>query len=143
MKKNFLLIAAGLGLGAWWLLTRKQLSDKTKLIFKKISFAGGVLHPKFLLDFVIDNPTGQRGTISAVTGEVLLNGKQIADFSSFGDQVIEAKKSSPFRIEAKPSVSILSLATTKGWLKKGVKYQIKGTANFDGIVAPFDYSGSL
>ena len=143
MKKNIFLIAAVLGAGAWYLLGKKQLADKTKLLFKKISFGGGLLHPTFLLDFIIQNPTNNTGTISAITGEVLINDKIIADFSSFGVQKISANSESTLRINAKPTIGIISLLTSKGWLKKGVKYKIKGTANFDGIIAPFEYSGSL
>jgi len=143
LKSKFLVFGIAAGLAAWWLLTRKNIGDKAKLLFKKISYAGGLKNPRFLLDFLIQNPTNQTGTISAVTGEVYLNGKIIADFSSFGEQKVMAKSSSPFRVEAKPAVSALSLLTQKGWLKKGFQYEIKGTANFDGIVAPFQYFGKI
>ena len=113
------------------------------MIFKKISYAGGLLHPKLLIDFQIDNPTNQTGTISAISGEVYVNDKSIADFSSFGDQIIKAKSSSPLRIEARPTLSTLTLLTTKGWMKKGLSYKIKGSANLDGIVAPFEYTGKF
>lgn len=143
MKSKILPFGIAAGLLAWWLLTRKSIGDRAKLLFRKISFAGGLRNPRFLLDFTIQNPTNQAGTISAVTGEVYLNQKLVADFSSFGEQKISAKSSSPFRVEAKPSVSALSLLSQKGWLKKGFQYEIKGTANFDGIVAPFQYFGKL
>jgi len=35
------------------------------------------------------------------------------------------------------------LVSTKGWLKKGLNYTIKGTGNFDGIVVPFNYQANL
>lgn len=140
MKSKFLVFGAA-ALAAWWLLTRKSIGDKAKLLFKKLSYAGGLRNPRFLLDFTIENPTNQTGTISAVTGEVYVNEKLVADFSSFGEQKIAAKTSSPFRVEAKPAISALSLITSKNWLKKGINYEIRGTANFDGIVAPFTYFG--
>jgi len=37
----------------------------------------------------------------------------------------------------------LQLVSTKGWLKKGLNYTIKGTGNFDGIVVPFNYKANL
>lgn len=143
MKSKFLVFAAAAGLVGWWLLTRKSIGDKARLIFKKLSFAGGIRSPKFLLDFVIDNPTNQTGTISAVTGEVYVNNKLVADFSNFGEQKIAARSSSPFRVEAKPNISALSLLTQKNWLQKGFNYEIKGSANFDGIVVPITYFGKL
>lgn len=142
MKSKIFVIAAAAGL-AWWLIGKKRLGDKARLLFKKISFAGGLRSPKFLLDFVIDNPTNQAGIISAVTGEVYLNDNLVADFSNFGEQKIKARSSSPFRVEAKPSVSALSLLTKKNWLKKGINYEIRGTANLDGLVVPINYFGKL
>ena len=143
LKSKFLVFGIAAGLAAWWLLTRKNIGDKAKLLFKKISYAGGLKNPRFLLDFVIQNPTNQTGTISAVTGEVYLNQKLVADFSSFGEQKISARSSSPFRVEAKPAISALSLFTQKGLFKKGLQYEIRGTSNFDGIVVPFQYFGKL
>ena len=143
MKNQFLVFGIAAGLAAWWLLTRRNIGERAKLLFRKISFAGGIRNPRFLLDFTIQNPTNQTGTISAITGEVYINQKLVADFSSFGEQRVKARSSSQLRIEAQPAISALSLLTQKNWLKRGLNYEIKGTANFDGIVAPISYTGKF
>lgn len=142
LKSKFLIFAAA-GLAAYWLLTRKSIADKARLIFRKISFTGGLRRPKFVLDFVVDNPTNQTGTLKAVTGEIFVNEKLVADFSNFSEQRIAARSRNPLKIEARPSGSVLSLLTSKGLFQSGVNYEIKGTANFDGIVSPFTHFGKL
>ena len=136
--KNWLLIGLA-GIAGWYFLGKTQLANRTKLIFKKLGFA----NKKFQLVFGVQNPTGQTARISAITGEVYLGDKLIADFSSFGEQKIAAKSESELKIQASPTIGILQLITSKNWLKKGLAYTIKGTGNFDGIVVPFNYKANL
>ncbi len=136
--RNWILIGLA-SLTGWYLLGKSQLANRTKLIFKKLGFA----NKKFQLVFGVQNPTGQTAKVSAITGEVYLGDKLIADFSSFGEQKIAARSESELKIQASPTIGILQLITSKGWLKKGLQYTIKGTGNFDGIVVPFDYKASL
>jgi hypothetical protein len=136
--RNWILIGLG-GLAVWYLARKGQLAYRTKLIFKKLGFA----NKKFQLFFSIQNPTNDNAKVSAITGEVYLGNKLIADFSSFSEQKIAPRSESEFQIQASPTIGILQLITTKGWLKKGLAYTIKGTGNFDGIVLPFDYKANL
>jgi len=136
--KNWILIGLA-GLTGWYLLRKSQFANRTKLIFKKLGYS----NKKFKLFFGVQNPTGQTAKISAITGEVYIGDKLIADFSSFGEQKIAAKSESELKIQASPTIGILQLLTSKGWLKKGLNYTIKGTGNFYGIVVPFDYKANL
>jgi hypothetical protein len=136
--KNWILIGLA-GLAGWYLLRKGQLAYRTKLLFKKLGFA----NKKFQLFFTIQNPTNDNARVSAITGEVYLDNKLIADFSSFSEQNIAPRSESQFQIQATPTIGILQLITSKNWLKKGLAYTIKGTANFDGIVLPFDYKANL
>lgn len=136
--KNWILIGLA-GLTGLYFLGRGQLAKRTKLIFKRLGFS----NKKFQLTFGVQNPTGQTAKVSAITGEVYLGDKLIADFSSFSEQKIAPRSESELKIQASPTIGILQLITSKGWLKKGLNYTIKGTGNFDGIVVPFDYKASL
>lgn len=143
MKNSLLfgsLAAAGL---AYFVFSKKQFGERTKLIFDKIKIVGSGISKKIELNFKVQNPTGSSGTISALQGEVYFAGKQVADFSNFSMQKIGPKSESFLKIIASPSIGILSLLASKGWLKKGAVYEIKGTANFDGIVAPFIYKAAI
>lgn len=136
--RNWILIGLA-GLTGWYLLGKSQLANRAKLIFKRLGFA----NKKFQLTFGVQNPTGQTAKVSAITGEVYLGDKLIADFSSFAEQNIAARSESELKIQASPTIGILQLITSKNWLKKGLQYTIKGTGNFDGIVVPFDYKANL
>ena len=56
--KNWILIGLA-GLTGWYLLGKRQLAAKTKLIFKKLRFA----NKKFELIFGVQNPTGQTAKV--------------------------------------------------------------------------------
>jgi hypothetical protein len=140
--RNLLFLGLG-GVAAWYLWTRVQLGQKTKLIFKKIRLIGKGLSKQLELNFKIQNPTNQTGVVSAITGEVYVNDRIVADFSSFGEQKIAPKSESDFKVIATPTIGIIQLLTQRGLLKSGLKYKIKGTGNFDGIVAPFEYTAKL
>jgi len=140
--RNLLFLGLG-GVAAWYLWTRVQLGQKTKLIFKKIRLIGKGLSKQLELNFKIQNPTNQTGVVSAITGEVYVNERIVADFSSFGEQKIAPKSESDFKVIATPTIGIIQLLTQRGLLKSGLKYKIKGTGNFDGIVAPFEYTAKL
>lgn len=136
--KNFILLGLA-GAAGLFFLRKGQLAGKTKLLFKKLRFAS----KRFEILFGVQNPTNQTAKISAITGEVYLGDRIIADFSSFNEQKIAPKSESELRINAQPTLGILQLINTKGWLQKGLKYTIKGTGNFDGIVVPFQYKAAL
>jgi hypothetical protein len=136
--KNWIFFALAGATGLFF-LRKSSLAGRSKLLFKKIRFA----NRKFELIFGVQNPTGQTGTISAITGEILLGNKVVADFSNFGEQKIAAKSESELKIQASPTIGILQLVTTKDWLKRGLNYTIKGTGNFDGIIVPFQYQSKL
>lgn len=139
---KYLIFGAG-ALAVWYFIGKMQLGKRVKLIFKKIRLIGKGLSKQLELNFQVQNPTNNTGTISAMTGEVLVNNQIVADFSSFGEQKIAPKSASELKIIAVPSIGILQLLTTKGLFKAGVNYTIRGTANFDGIIAPFSYSAKL
>jgi len=143
LKTRNFLIAAGVGLIGFYFFRRLNLGRRIKLIFRRIRIIGRGLSKQIELNFRIQNPTGQTGTISALTGEVLVNDRIIADFSSFGEQKIAPKSESDFKVIASPTIGILQLLTQRGLLTSGVNYKIRGTGNFDGIVAPFEYNAKL
>ena len=87
--RNFILIGLA-ALTGYYFLGKSQLAAKTKLMFKKLGFA----NKKFQLVFGVQNPTGQTAKVSAITGEVYLGDKLIADFSSFAEQKIAARSES-------------------------------------------------
>ena len=139
---KYLILGAG-ALAVWYFIGRMQLGKRVKLIFRRIRIIGKGLSKQLELNFQVQNPTNQTGTISAMTGEVLVNNQVVADFSSFGEQKIAPKSASELKILAVPSIGILQLLTTRGLFKAGVNYTIRGTGNFDGIIAPFNYTSKL
>jgi len=141
-KSNFLIYGLSI-VAAYYIFGRVQLGQKVKLLFKRIRLVGKGLAKKLELNFEIQNPTGQTGTISAITGEVLVNNQMIADFSNFAEQKIAANSISPLQIIATPNIGIIQLLTQKNLTKSGIKYTIRGNANFNGIIAPFQYDAQL
>ncbi len=129
--------------GALFFFRKAAVAGAAKILFRGIKLAGSGLKRKIEMRFAVQNASNGAATLRAITGEVFINGQQIADFSRFGDQRIEARSESPLTINAALSGGVISLLTTKGWLKGGVNYEIRGTANFDNFTAPFKYAGKI
>jgi LEA14-like dessication related protein len=143
LKNKNLLFYLFAGYIIYWLYGKKQLGDKTKLSFKNIRITGSGISKRIEIIFKVINPTNTTGTINAISGEVFVNGKYVADFASFGVQTIRPKSESDLSVFAKPNIGLLSLITEKGAFAKGAKYTIKGTTNIDGLIIPFEYSSKL
>lgn len=130
--------------GAALIFFRKAAAaGAAKLLFRGIRLTGKGLKRTLTLNFAVQNASNGSVNLRSITGEVYVNGKQIADFSNFKDQRISARSESPVSVNVSLSASILQLLLTKGWLKQGVNYQIKGISNIDNITAPFTYIGKL
>jgi hypothetical protein len=141
VNKTLLILAAA---GAALIFFRKAAAaGAAKLLFRGIRLSGKGLKRTLTLNFAVQNASNGSVNLRSITGEIYVNGKQIADFSNFKDQRISARSESPVSVNVSLSASILQLLFTKGWLKQGVNYQIKGISNIDNITAPFTYTGKL
>lgn len=140
--RNYLLVGAA-AVAAWFFLRKSSFAQRTRILFRKFRIVGSGLAKKFELNFSVQNPTNQTATISALTGEVIINDKIVANFSSFSDQKIASKSESNLQVIATPTGGILQLLSQKGWLTGGAFYTIQGTANVDGVIVPINYSAKL
>jgi hypothetical protein len=141
--KNQILLIGGAILASLLLFRKAAAARAAKVLFRGIRLAGKGLKRNIEIKLAVQNASSGSATLKALTGEVFINGKQVADFSRFGDQRIEARSESPLNLNATLSAGIISILASKGWLKSGINYEIKGFANFDGINTPFSFSGKL
>ena len=139
--KNAILYAGGAILAAIFFFRKAAVASSAKLLFRGVKL--NVPNRRIELNFSVQNASGGAATLRAITGEVFVNDKQIADFSNFTAQRISPRSESPLKINAQLSAGLLSLLTQKGWLKSSVNYTIKGIANFDGITQPFTFTSKL
>lgn len=139
--KNAILYAGGAILAAIFFFRKAAVASSAKLLFRGVKL--NVPNRRVELNFSVQNASGGAATLRAITGEVFVNDKQIADFSNFTTQRINPRSESPLKINAQLSAGLLSLLTQKGWLKGSVNYTIKGIANFDGITQPFTFTSKL
>lgn len=139
--KNAILYAGGAILAAIFFFRKAAVASSAKLLFRGVKL--NVPNRRVELNFSVQNASGGAATLRAITGEVFVNDKQIADFSNFTTQRINRRSESPLKINAQLSAGLLSLLTQKGWLKGSVNYTIKGIANFDGITQPFTFTSKL
>lgn len=141
--KNQLFLIGGAILASLLFFRKAAAARAAKILFRGIKLAGKGLKKNLEIKLAVQNASSGSATLKAVTGEVFINGKQVANFSRFGDQKINSMSESPLNLNANLSGGIISLLASKGWLKSGINYQIKGFANFDGINTPFSFSGKL
>lgn len=139
--KNAIIYVGGAVLAALFFFRKAAVASSAKLLFRGVKL--NVPNRRVELNFSVQNASGGSATLRAITGEVIVNGRVIADFSNFTAQRIAARSESPLKINAQLSGGILALLIQKGWLKGNVNYTIKGVANFDGITQPFSFTSKL
>lgn len=131
---------------ALFLLGRARLAKNIKVIFRGISFTGGIVKPSINLRFGVQNPTDQTAEIRSIVGSVTANGKTIADINTFVSVKLAANSEAIIPIKAQPAA--LGIASTL-WQylqsKQREKLQIMftGTANVDGINFPIETSATI
>jgi hypothetical protein len=140
MKNTFLIVGGAIA-AAIFFLRKAAVASSAKLLFRGVRVNLGAR--RIELNFAVQNASGGAATLRAITGEVFVNDKLIADFSNFSEQRIGPRSESPLKLNAQLSAGLFSLLTQKGWLKGSVTYTIKGVANFDGITQPFSFISKL
>ena len=143
MKKLILPVVIIGAIAAFYFLGKSTLT-KVKLLFKGVSFTGGILSPRFNLKFSVQNPTNERANIKSLVGTLTANGKTVANISSFTSQVIAPTAESIYTVEARPAV--FGLVSTIQNFRSGnnkVDFNFTGTMNVDNINIPIDQNYSL
>ena len=138
MNRNLIFIA--LGLAGLYFYKKMRLGQSINVLFRGVKVGGNLLRPELKLELTVQNPTNTPTTFKSFSGSVYVNGQYLANFSSFGDQVIKANAESPINIIAKPGLlsaakNIISFLKNP---KQGLTAELKGTANFDNLVLPIN-----
>jgi hypothetical protein len=136
MKKSFYWIVGGIA--AWYILSKTLLAKKANIIFKDVRPGGKLLKPEINIDLLVQNPTNTSATFKSLTGNLYLNDKFVANFTSFGDQIISPRAESVITITAKPGL-VGAYNTISTLLKNrtgSLTAMFTGTANIDGFVIP-------
>jgi len=137
--KNWILpvIVVG-GIAAFYFLGKSTLT-RVKLLFRGVSFTGGIFAPRFNLKFGVQNPTNERANIKSLVGTLTANGKTVANISSFTSQIIAPTAESIYTVEARPAAAGL-ITTITNFLqsKNKIQFNFSGTMNVDNINIPIN-----
>lgn len=140
---TFLIIGAGAAL--LFLLSRLSVQKKSSILLQSVKITGGLLSPRLLVTFAVQNPTRQKLTFKSLTGSLSVNDKYIANVSSFGDQVVQPLSETMINVTVRPSAlgvfnSIKELLTTP---TGETRVNVTGTANVDGFTVPVNENLTL
>jgi hypothetical protein len=126
------------GIAALYFLGKSRLT-KLKIVFRGFKITGGIFKPKFNLKFGLQNPTTETANLNSIVGEVIANGKIIANVSNFTPLKIQANKETELNIVAQP-IAISIAKTVIDFIKNKNKLivEFKGSANVDNIVYPLN-----
>lgn len=139
MKKTSIFWILG-GAAALYFLSKLTFSKKINFSLRGLKPSGSIFAPKVAVLIGVQNPTNQRATLKSLSGSISVNGKYLANLSSFGDQIIQPNAESLITLEAKPSVlgvfsSIKELLNTPSGQSEA---NFDGSANVDGINYPIN-----
>jgi hypothetical protein len=131
---------------ALYLLGRARLAKNVKIVFRGVSFSGGIVRPTITLRFGIQNPTDQIAEIRSIVGQVMANGRTVADISNFVALKLQPNSEAIIPIKAEPSA--LGIASTvwqylQSTQREKLQLQFTGTANVDGVNIPIETSATI
>lgn len=142
--RNLLLI--GGALVALYLVGRSRLATNVKVLFRGLSFAGGLRRPTISLRFGIQNPTDQMATLRSIVGQVDANGRTVADVSGFQALTVGPNTESIMTVQAQPA-AVGIVQTVAEFLRQKergpVQVTFTGTANVDGLNVPINQSVNI
>lgn len=142
--RNLLLI--GGALVALYLVGRSRLATNVKILFRGLSFGGGLRRPTVTLRFGVQNPTDQTANVRSIVGQVDANGRTVADVSGFQGITVGPNTESILSVQAQPA-AVGIVQTVADFLRQKergpVKITFTGTANVDGLNIPLNQSVNL
>lgn len=142
--RNILLI--GGALVALYLIGRTRLATNIKVLFRGLSFGGGLRKPSISLRFGVQNPTDQTATVRSIVGQVDANGRTVADVSGFQALTVGPNTESVLTVQAQPA-AVGIVQTVAEFLRQKergpVRVTFTGTANVDGVNLPINSSVNL
>lgn len=144
MKKLFPVVLVA-GLAAWYLISKRTLSNNLKFVLRKISFGGKLLQPKVFITLGVQNPTRAGAVIRSIVANVSFKGNNFADVSSFNVQNIAPGTESLIVLTAEPSILGVFNTIRDAVKSKDIKgeFAITGSANVDGVTFPIDIKNSI
>jgi hypothetical protein len=142
--RNLLII--GGALVALYLVGRSRLATNVKVLFRGLSFGGGLRRPTVTLRFGVQNPTDQTANVRSIVGQVDANGRTVADVSGFQGIAVGPNTESILSVQAQPA-AVGIVQTVADFLRQKergpVKITFTGTANVDGLNIPLNQSVNL
>lgn len=135
MKNLWLILGAA---AAVFFIGRSRLARRIEFILRGVSVRGSVLQPLINLDVIIQNPTAQRATLRSITGQMLVNGRFVANISFFGTTIIQPTGETIVSINARPSITGAFSAVRDiltGQSGSNI-VSVVGSSNIDGITYP-------
>lgn len=139
MKKSIYWIIGGVAV--YYILSKTLLAKRLNFLFQDVNFRAKGLNAEINLSFMVQNPANVSATIQAISGNIYINNKVVANVSTFEKQTISPKSESLIKITAKPSVFgavqiIIDIIKKK--FTGAVRFE--GSANVDGVLIPIKQS---
>ena len=142
--RNFIYI--GGAIVALYILGRARLANNVKIVFRGLSFAGGLVRPSLNLRFGIQNPTDQTAEIRSIVGTVQANGKTVADVNTFIAVKLAPNSEAIIPVKAEPAA--FGIASTvwqylQSTQREKLNIKFSGTANVDGVNFPIETTAAI
>lgn len=136
-----MLIAAFLGLAAWWGWKKYILIQSVKIDISKVKFDGGLLNPRISIDLKVYNPTKLLAKITNLQGVILDSEKtQIGTLSINGIYSIEANSLVIIPLKIVTDTNNILNAISQFLYNKMQNIEIVGSITVDNIPVPFTFN---
>jgi hypothetical protein len=141
MKPKSMLLAAILGLAAWWGWKKYVLLQSVKIDIGKVKLDGGLLNPRISIDLKVYNPTKLLAKVTNLQGIILDSSKtQIGVLSINGVYNIDANSLVIIPLNIVTDTNNILNAISQFLYNKMQNIEIKGTMTVDSIPVPFSFN---
>jgi len=136
-----MLLAAILGLAAWWGWKKYVLLQSVKIDIGKVKLDGGLLNPRISIDLKVYNPTKLLAKVTNLQGIILDSSKtQIGVLSINGVYNIDANSLVIIPLNIVTDTNNILNAISQFLYNKMQNIEIKGTMTVDSIQVPFSFN---
>lgn len=136
-----MLLAAILGLAAWWGWKKYVLLQSVKIDIGKVKLDGGLLNPRISIDLKVYNPTKLLAKVTNLQGIILDSSKtQIGVLSINGVYNIDANSLVIIPLNIVTDTNNILNAISQFLYNKMQNIEIRGTMTVDSIPIPFKFN---
>lgn len=142
MSKTRIAIFGAIAFVIYYFVGQKQAAKNLKIFFSGLDIkkpTTGFTLPEFIARFRLLNPASSGLTITNITGEIFINGKQFAVINSVDKITVPGNSEKEYKVKMRvPAISAITTVLNLIRTKEKLTVNFKGSVNSNGVLLPLN-----